>query len=135
MTIIEFWPVPFIAAGVAFPSFFLALKRKEKLETNFKCWPYSFFPFRFFSKELYETFLIILFSYLSYQSLEKFWILEALLALEVESELNPIPTGHGRNQHRNERQVTKSGRNRVEKVSPILKLARALVNLFHQVLG
>ena len=35
MTIIEFWPVPFIAAEIALPPFFPALKRKEKRETNF----------------------------------------------------------------------------------------------------
>ena len=35
-------------------------------------------------------------------------------------ELNPIPTGHGRNQPLYERHVTKSGRNRVNLVEIML---------------
>ena len=37
-----------------------------------------------------------------------------LLDLDVLNEVNPIPTGHGRNQPIYERHVTKSGRNRVK---------------------
>ena len=36
--------------------------------------------------------------------------------MELQSSLNPIPTGHGRNQPIYERHVTKSGRNRVKEV-------------------
>ena len=45
-------------------------------------------------------------------------------ASDVGSYLNPIPTGHGRNQPIYERHVTKSGRNRVNGQPDLLTYLR-----------
>ena len=49
-----------------------------------------------------------------------------LFCIEEASFLNPIPTGHGRNQPIYERHVTNAGRNRVNNEYHIIKIGKNL---------